>query len=75
MTFDKVKEVILGCLNCDEAAIVPTAELTGDLGADSLDGVELIMAMEDSFGIDFPQDAAATFKTVGDIVTFIDANK
>jgi acyl carrier protein len=73
MTFDTVKEVILDCLKCNEADIVPEAELSADLGADSLDGVDLIMALEDKFDMAFPEDAAINMKTVGDIVAYIES--
>ncbi|NLN81619.1 MAG: acyl carrier protein [Clostridiales bacterium] len=73
MTFDTVKEVILDCLKCNEEDIVPEAELAADLGADSLDGVDLIMALEDRFNITFPEDAAINMRTVGDIVAYIDS--
>ncbi|MDD4413607.1 MAG: acyl carrier protein [Oscillospiraceae bacterium] len=72
MTFDKVKGIVLNCLKCDENDIVPEAELAADLGADSLDGVDLIMELEDAFCITFPEDAAIRMKTVGDIVAYID---
>lgn len=72
MTFDKVKEVIIDCLKCDENDITLEANLTEDLGADSLDGVDLIMALEDAFSITFPEDAAMKMKTVGDIVAYIE---
>lgn len=73
MTFDIVKEVVLDCLKCNEEDIVSEAKLTDDLGADSLDGVDLIMALEDKFDMTFPEDAAMNMKTVGDIVEYIDS--
>jgi acyl carrier protein len=75
MTFDKVKEVILDCLKCNESDIVLQADLQNDLGADSLDGVDLIMALEDEFDLTFPEDAAMNMKTVEDIVKYIDSCK
>lgn len=72
MTFDKVKEIVLDCLKCNEEDIVPGADLVEDLGADSLDGVDLIMALEDAFNITFPDDAIVKMKTVGDIVAYIE---
>lgn len=75
MTFDKVKEIVIDTLNCDEEAVTLNASLTNDLGADSLDGVELVMALEEAFGMDFPEDAAIKFKTVEDIVHYIEENK
>ncbi|HOB36233.1 MAG TPA: acyl carrier protein [Candidatus Avimonas sp.] len=75
MTFEKVKEIILDCLKCDEEDVVLSADLQNDLGADSLDGVELIMAMEDEFGVTFPEDTAVNIKTVEDIVNYIESQK
>ena len=72
MTFDKVKEIVIDYLKCSEEDVVPSASLTDDLGADSLDAVDLIMALEDAFGITFSEDAATKMKTVGDIVAYID---
>ena len=73
MTFDKVKEVIIDSLNCDENAVCMEADLSRDLDADSLDAVELIMALEEAFPITFEEDAAKKMKTVGDIVAYIDS--
>ncbi|MDR1117446.1 MAG: acyl carrier protein [Oscillospiraceae bacterium] len=72
-TFDKVKEVIVDTLNCDEALVVMGASLTDDLGADSLDAVELIMALEDSFEISVPEDRAKEISTVDEIVALVDS--
>lgn len=75
MTFEKVKEVIEETLNCDSEKITLEASLMDDLGADSLDAVELNMAIEEAFDISIPDEAIANFKTVKDIVDYIDANK
>lgn len=74
MTFDKVKEIIVDTLGCDEDAVVLTASLKDDLGADSLDAVELNMALEEEFGLSIPDEALVKFVTVKDIVEYIDAN-
>ena len=74
-TFDKVKSVIVESLNCDEALVTPEARLVEDLGADSLDAVELIMAMEEACSMTFEEDAATQMQTVGDIVSYIDAHQ
>ncbi|MBQ9989673.1 MAG: acyl carrier protein [Lachnospiraceae bacterium] len=74
MTFDKVKEIIVDTLGCDEEAVVLTATLKDDLGADSLDAVELNMALEEEFGLSIPDEALVKFVTVKDIVEYIDAN-
>ena len=74
MAFDKVKEIIVDTLDCDADAVVMEASLMDDLGADSLDAVELSMALEEEFGIEIPDEKVADFKTVKDIVDYIDAN-
>lgn len=73
MTFDKVKEIIVDTLGCDEGAVVLTASLKDDLGADSLDAVELNMALEEEFSLSIPDEALVNFVTVKDIVEYIDA--
>ena len=75
MTFEKVKEIIVNTLSCDEAKVELGASLTEDLGADSLDAVELNMSLEEAFEISIPDEELANFKTVQDIVTYIDNNK
>ena len=75
MTFDKVKEIIVDTLSCDEEKVTLEAVLTDDLGADSLDAVELNMALEEAFEISIPDEELANFKSVKDIVTYIDNNK
>jgi len=75
MTFEKVKEIIVDTLSCDEAKVALGASLTEDLGADSLDAVELNMALEEAFEISIPDEELANFKTVQDIVTYIENNK
>jgi len=67
----KVKEVIVEQLNITEEECVPDAAFLDDLGADSLDIVELIMAMEDNFGIDISDDDLVKIRTVQDIVDYI----
>lgn len=73
-TFAKVKEVIVEQLNVDEADVNEDATFIDDLGADSLDLVELVMALEESFGISIPDEEVENIKTVGDAVSFIDEN-
>ncbi|MGN1314713.1 MAG: acyl carrier protein [Lachnospiraceae bacterium] len=75
MIFDKVKEIIVDTLGCDEEAVVLTASLKEDLGADSLDAVELNMALEEEFGLSIPDEALVNFVTVKDIVEYIEKNK
>ncbi|MGP1611970.1 MAG: acyl carrier protein [Catonella sp.] len=72
MNFEKVKEVIVNAVNIDEDKIKLNASLESDLGLDSLDAVELGMALEEAFEITIDEDKLASFKTVEDIVNFID---
>jgi acyl carrier protein len=71
-TFDKVKKIIVEQLGVDESEVTPEASITDDLGADSLDQVELVMAFETEFGIDIPDEEAEKIKTVGDAVKRIE---
>ena len=68
---DKVKSIIVSQLGVEEAAVTSNAKFIEDLGADSLDIVELVMAMEETFGIDIPDDDAENIKTVEDALTFV----
>ena len=68
---DKVKSIIVEQLGVDEEEVTADASFVDDLGADSLDVVELVMAFEEEFGIEIPDDAAETIQTVGDAVKFI----
>ena len=70
----KVKAIIVDKLGFDEAEVVATASFTNDLGADSLDTVELIMEFEKEFGINIPDDQAEKITTVGDAISYIEAN-
>ena len=71
----KVKEIIADKLGVDEADVKPEASFTNDLGADSLDTVELIMEFEKSFNITIPDDQAEKITTVGDAIAYIEATK
>ncbi|MFI3254669.1 MAG: acyl carrier protein [Eubacteriales bacterium] len=75
MTFEKLKEVIVESLNCSEDEVTMEARLIEDLGADSLDAVELNMAIEDTFGVEIPDTALAELKTVGDLCQHIESLK
>lgn len=75
MVFSKVKEIIIDSLSVEEEAVTLEASLKDDLDADSLDAVELIMAVEEEFDIEIPDETALTLKTVKDIVDYIEANK
>jgi len=75
---DKVKKIVVEHLGVDEAKVTPEASFIDDLGADSLDTVELVMAFEEEFGVEIPDDQAETIVTVGDAVKFLEkatANK
>ena len=72
--FDKVKDVIVEQLNVEEDDVTEDASFVDDLGADSLDIVELVMALEEQFGISIPDEEAESIKTVGDAVAYIEEN-
>ena len=69
----KVKAIIVDKLGVDEAEVTTTASFTDDLGADSLDTVELIMEFEKEFDIQIPDDKAESIATVGDAISFIES--
>ena len=73
--FDRVKEVIIDKLGVDEDAIKIDAHFVNDLGADSLDTVELIMEFEEEFGIEIPDDDAENITTVGAAIDYIEKVK
>ena len=73
MTFDKVKTIIADTLNCDEDEIQLTSSIYDDFDADSLEAVELVMALEDEFDIKIPEEEYGAFKTVEDIVNYIES--
>ena len=72
MVFEKVRDVIVDTISCDADEVTLEASLTDDLGADSLDAVELNMAFEDAFDISIPDEDMENMKTVEDIVTYIE---
>lgn len=74
MEFEKVKEIIAEQLGVDEDAVTMEASFTDDLGADSLDVVELVMALEEEFEIEIPDEDAEKISTVGDAVSYIKAH-
>ena len=69
----RLKKIVAEQLGVDEAKIVPSAKFSEDLNADSLDLVEMIMSLEEEFGVEIPDDAAETIVTVGDAVKFLSA--
>ena len=70
----KVKQIIIDQLGVEESEVTPTASFVDDLGADSLDRVELIMAIEEAFDLEIPDDQAEQIKTVQDAVDYIEKN-
>jgi acyl carrier protein len=71
-TAERVKKIVVEHLSVDADKVTETASFIEDLGADSLDTVELVMAFEEEFGIEIPDDAAEGIVTVGDAVKYID---
>jgi len=71
---EKVKAIIVDQLSVDEGEVTPTASFIDDLGADSLDTVELVMALEEGFGIEIPDDAAEKITTVKEAMEYISAH-
>ncbi len=71
---ERVKKIVVEHLGVDEDKVVEGASFIDDLGADSLDTVELVMAFEEEFNVEIPDDAAEKIQTVGDAVSFIKEN-
>jgi acyl carrier protein len=74
-TSDRVKKIVVEHLGVEESKVTEEASFIDDLGADSLDIVELVMAFEEEFGVEIPDDAAEKITTVRDAIEYIDANK
>lgn len=72
--FDRVKKIVVEHLGAEEDKVVAEASFIDDLGADSLDTVELVMAFEEEFGIEIPDEAAEKIQTVQDAVNYIQEN-
>ncbi|MCI5632578.1 MULTISPECIES: acyl carrier protein [Helicobacter] len=73
--FDDVKAVVVEQLNVNEGEVKPESKFVDDLGADSLDVVELVMALEEKFEIEIPDEEAEKIQTVGDVVAYIEKAK
>ena len=71
---ERVKKIVVEHLGIEADKVSETASFIDDLGADSLDTVELVMAFEEEFGVEIPDDAAETILTVGDAIKFIEQN-
>jgi len=74
-TAAKIKKIVAEHLGVDEAKINDNSAFVDDLGADSLDQVELVMAFEEAFNIEIPDDAAEKIVTVNDAISYVDSNK
>ena len=74
-TADRVKKIVVEHLGVEEDKVAPDASFIDDLGADSLDIVELVMAFEEEFGVEIPDDAAEKISTVSDAIKYINDNK
>ena len=75
MIFDEIKDIIIDQLQVEESEVTMDTNLMKDLSADSLDAVEIIMAIEEEYGIEIPDEDAETFQTVGDLVKYVEKNK
>ncbi len=72
---ERVKKIVVDHLGVDEAKVTDSASFIDDLGADSLDTVELVMAFEEEFGVEIPDDAAEKITTVKDAIAYIEAHQ
>jgi acyl carrier protein len=73
--FEKIKNIVVDQLGVSADEVTLEASIIDDLGADSLDIVELVMAFEEEFGVEIPDEAAEKIATIGDIVSYLEANK
>ena len=74
-TENKIKEIVVKHLGIDESKVISESKFIDDLGADSLDTVELVMAFEEEFGVEIPDDAAETILTVQDAIDYISSKQ
>ena len=75
MIFDRIRDIIIEQLQVEESDVNMDTNLMKDLSADSLDAVEIIMAIEDEYGIEIPHEEAEKMQTVGDLVRYVEENK
>ncbi|MBQ0083145.1 MAG: acyl carrier protein [Clostridiales bacterium] len=75
MIFERVKEILADQLDASTDDMTMESDIADDLGADSLDVVELLMAIEDEFDVEIPDEEIENIKTIGDLVKYIEANK
>ena len=73
MILEKVRKILVEQLDVDEGAVTPESSIIDDLGADSLDIVDMVMSLEEEFDVEIPDEEIETMKTVGDIIKFIEA--
>jgi acyl carrier protein len=74
MTFDKIKEILADQLDVDAESLTMDTDMARDLSADSLDVVEVLMAIEDEFGVEIPDEEIDNIKTIGNLVEYIENN-
>ena len=74
MVFEKVRDILVEQLDVEEEKVTMEASISDDLGADSLDVVDLVMSLEEEFDVEIPDDQVENIKTVGDIVKYIEDN-
>ena len=74
MVFEKVRDILVDQLDVEEDKVTMDASITDDLGADSLDVVDLVMSLEEEFDVEIPDNQVENIKTVGDIVRYIEDN-
>ena len=72
---ERIRKIIVDQLGADRATIVDEASFADDLGADSLETVQIVMEIEEEFGVEIPDSAASTILTVGDAIRFVEKNK
>jgi acyl carrier protein len=75
MVFDKVKAILIDQLDVEDESVAMDSLIADDLGADSLDVVDMVMSLEEEFDIEIPDEEIESMKTVGDIVKFIESKK
>ena len=74
MVFEKVKEILVDQLDVNEDSVAMESSITDDLGADSLDVVDLVMSLEEEFDVEIPDEEIESIKVIGDLVKYIEAN-
>lgn len=74
MVFDKIKEILVEQLDVDESSVTPDSLLVEDLGADSLDAIDIVMSVEDEFKVEVPDEIIEKIESVSDIVNFVENN-